>query len=170
MSAAAVRPSWPGTRDDGVELPDGRPIGEVSSADLTTVLVEYGVPGASHEYGRAPNIDAYVAHLHKLKEAGGHDAVARWMSEGKRRAMPQAIELQLTENGHVVVGGWPSRALIGFDLIANPPPHMAVDGQVVTIGVSNGFASYRRRSDVPGGWLCTIGEHEYIPCTEKLQP
>jgi hypothetical protein len=163
MSASLVRESWPWSPHDTVELPDGRPIGEVPSSDLTTALVESGVPGASHEWGRLANIDAYLAHLKKLKEAGGRDAVARWISEGRRRVIPQALAFRETKDGLVVVGGWPSRALIETANLTDPPPHMAVDGQVVTIGVVNGFASYRRRKDVTGGWLCSIGEHEYVP-------
>ena len=160
---STVRESWPISIHDAMELPDGRTIGLVPSGELAVVLTEYGVPGCSPENGRATNIEAYARHVSKINEKSGSEGVARWIGDAKRRVMPQTITFRQTADGVFVVDGWPSKALIETELLTNPSPWMAVDGHVVTFGVRNGFASYRKRKDIDGGWFCTIGEHEYVP-------
>ncbi len=164
-----VLESWPSSVYDAVKLPDGRAIGAVPSGELSALLSDYGVPGCSTENGRATNVEAYAQHLRAINAKSGSEGMARWLNEAKRRVSPQAITFRQTEQGVVIIGGWPSKALIGETLISDPPPYMAVNGHVVTFGVVNGFASYRKRSEVEGGWYCIIGEHEYIATQESSE-
>lgn len=79
---APVEPSRVTTPFDDLRLPlpDGRRVGDVDR--ITSVLVELGIPGASHENGRAANVEAYADHLAKLHDEAGKRAVAQWLEQG----------------------------------------------------------------------------------------
>lgn len=162
MARGTVK-SWPATPHDAVLLA-GRPVGKIPTAELQTMLVDYGVPGAAHENGRAVNIEAYAAHLAEITAIGGADGVRRWAMETKARVAPRSIVFVNVRDETIIVGGWPKQALID---VANPPACMVVNDNVITARVANGFASYRRRKHISDStWLCSVGESEFIPRKE----
>jgi len=157
-----LKVSWAATAHDGMKLLDGRKIGAIPTTELTTLLVAYAVPGVSAENGRAVNIEAYAAHIAKLRAAGGEEAVQRWIGIVRMNdPAPRALLLETVDGDTFVRGGWPTQALIANALLAAPPPCMVVDGSTITIGAKNGFASYRRRKPLDDAWLCSVGESEY---------
>lgn len=74
---AAQRASWAKTPHDALRLPDGRKVGDVHR--IEPILVALGIPGTSHEWGRAQNVEAYAAHLGGIHARAGAAAVAQWL-------------------------------------------------------------------------------------------
>lgn len=68
------------TPHDNLRLPDGRKVRDVGS-EIATLFVTLGIPGASHEKGRASNIEAYAAYLQRIYDDAGKLAVAAWLAE-----------------------------------------------------------------------------------------
>lgn len=74
----AIEYSHAKTQHDALPLPDGRKVGEVGG-ELSGLLIKLGVPGVSHEAGRAQNIEAYAAHLAGIRQTGADKAQAEWL-------------------------------------------------------------------------------------------
>lgn len=65
------------TPHDDLKLPGGKRLGD--ERRLASVLVDLGVPGASHSAGRLTNAVAYAAHLDSIGGAGARKAIAAWL-------------------------------------------------------------------------------------------
>lgn len=76
-----LKPSYAKTQHDALPLPGGRKIGDVGG-ELAGLLVKLGIPGASHEHGRAANVEAYAKHVEGIRKAGADKAMAEWL-EGR---------------------------------------------------------------------------------------
>lgn len=77
---APVRKSHAKTLHDPLPWPGGRTLGAVPPAEFTSKLVEWGIPGASHEQGREANAAAYGRHIERLRTEGAAAATNAWLA------------------------------------------------------------------------------------------
>jgi hypothetical protein len=70
---------FPKTFHDDLALPDSRKIGAVQSG-LVRLFARLGIAGASHEHGRATNVEAYARHLDGIRRQAADKAVADWLA------------------------------------------------------------------------------------------
>lgn len=73
------KPSWDKTRHDALVIWDGKRLGDVTTPELVRGMIARKVPGASHEAGRAANVEALAAHIEAIHEAAGKAAVSAWL-------------------------------------------------------------------------------------------
>jgi hypothetical protein len=64
---------------DGLPLPGGKRVADVSSAELTRILQSVGIPGVSPSQGRDANLSAYAQHFEAIRKQAADNAVAEWL-------------------------------------------------------------------------------------------
>lgn len=68
---------------DHLVLPDGRKIGQIEDGDLCRTLQGLAVPGVSPENGRATNVNAFAAHVERIRAEGATAAMNNWLSAAR---------------------------------------------------------------------------------------
>jgi hypothetical protein len=63
-----------------VLLPDGRALKDVSSSELSSLLMNLNVPGVTSEQGHQEQASRYAAFLAIKSNAAGQQAIADWLN------------------------------------------------------------------------------------------
>jgi hypothetical protein len=74
-----VKSSYASTPFDDLPFFGGRKIKETGNSEIASLLIDAGIPGASHNNGRQKNLELYDAHLETFRKKAADKAVADFL-------------------------------------------------------------------------------------------
>lgn len=77
---ARLKPSTAATAHDGLPLPSGLTVGQLSGGELAAQLVALEIPGAAYANGRQRNAENYAKFIDGIRSKAADDAVAAWLT------------------------------------------------------------------------------------------
>lgn len=69
------------TAFDGLPVPGGKQISQLTNGELAAALIKAGVDGVSHSQPRTQNLEAYAAFIGRLKQDAADRAANDWLKE-----------------------------------------------------------------------------------------
>lgn len=74
-----VKSGYASTPFDDLPFFGGRKIKATGNSEIASLLIDAGIPGASHNNGRQKNLELYDAHLETFRKKAADKAVADFL-------------------------------------------------------------------------------------------